>query len=139
MITLVPPVISALTGGVLILLQSALVFAAANQRRLHGPSVGEPTDPNVTRAIRRHGNLAENAAIFIVCVALLEMLGGGRLWVEVLCAAFVAARLLHAFGLSLKNPTNAFRVVGIILTVFVGLSLGGRLIVVAVRLLAAGG
>jgi hypothetical protein len=136
MITLVPPVISALTGGVLILLQSALVFAAANQRRLHGPSVGEPTDPNVTRAIRRHGNLAENAAIFIVCVALLEMLGGGRLWVEVLCAAFVAARLFHAFGLSLKNPTNAFRVVGIILTVFVGLSLGGRLIVVAVRHLA---
>jgi uncharacterized membrane protein YecN with MAPEG domain len=134
--TLVPPVISALTGGILIMLQSALVLAAANQRRLHGPSVGEPTDPDVTRAIRRHGNLAENAAIFIACVALLELLGGGRLWVAILCAAFLAARLFHAFGLSLKNPTNAFRVVGIILTVLVGLALGGRLIVVAIRLLA---
>ena len=136
---LVPPVVSALTAGILILLQSALVFAAANQRRLHGPSVGEPADLNVTRAVRRHGNLAENAAIFIACATLLEMLGGGQLWVEILCAAFVAARLLHAFGLSMKNTVNAFRVVGIILTVIVGLTLGGRLIVVAVRLLAAGG
>jgi uncharacterized membrane protein YecN with MAPEG domain len=129
--TVIPPVISAFTAGILILLQSALVFAAANQRRLHGPSVGESTDVNVTRAVRRHGNLAENAAIFIACIALLEMLGGGRVWVEVLCAAFVAARLLHAFGLSLKNTTNAFRVVGIILTVFVGLTLGVRLVLVA--------
>ena len=129
--TVIPPVISAFTAGILILLQSALVFAAANQRRLHGPSVGEPSDVNVTRAVRRHGNLAENAAIFIACIALLEMLGGGRVWVEVLCAAFVAARLLHAFGLSLKNTTNAFRVVGVILTVVVGLTLGVRLVLVA--------
>ncbi len=129
--TVIPPVISAFTAGILILLQTALVFAAVNQRRQHGPSVGEPTNPDVTRAIRRHGNLAENAAIFIACIALLEMLGGGRVWVEVLCAAFVAARLLHAFGLSLKNTTNAFRVVGVILTVVVGLTLGVRLVLVA--------
>jgi len=43
----------------------------------------------------------------------------------------VAARLLHAFGLSLKNPTNSFRVVGVILTVVVGLTLGVRLVLVA--------
>ena len=61
---LVPPVISAFTAGILILLQTALVFAAVNQRRLHGPALGESPDPNVTRAVRRHGNLAENAAIF---------------------------------------------------------------------------
>ncbi len=55
------------------------MFTAANQRRVHGPSVGEATEPSAVRAVRRHGNLAENAAIFIVCVTLLEMLGGGRL------------------------------------------------------------
>ena len=136
MTSLVPPVISAFTAGILILLQTALVFAAVNQRRQHGPSLGESTDPNVIRAVRRHGNLAENAAIFIACVALLEMLGGGRLWVEILCAAFVLGRLLHALGLSLKTPTNGFRVVGVLLTVAVGLGLGVRLIVVAVGHLA---
>jgi uncharacterized protein len=129
--TIVPPVISAFTAGILILLQTALVFAAVNQRRLHGPSLGESPDPNVLRAVRRHGNLAENAAIFIACVALLEMLGGGRLWVEVLCGTFVVARLSHAFGLSLKNTVNPFRIVGVILTVAVGLGLGIRLIFVA--------
>jgi uncharacterized membrane protein YecN with MAPEG domain len=77
MTTVDPPIISAFTAGILMLLQTALVFAAVNQRRQHGPSLGESSDPNVTRAIRRHGNLAENAAIFIACVALLEMLGGG--------------------------------------------------------------
>jgi len=129
--TVIPPVISAFTAGILILLQTALVFAAVNQRRQHGPSIGESADINVTRAVRRHGNLAENAAIFIACVALLELLGGGRLWVEVLCAAFVIARLSHAFGLSLKNTVNGFRVVGVVLTVAVGIALGGRLILVA--------
>jgi uncharacterized membrane protein YecN with MAPEG domain len=133
MTTVVPPVISAFTAGILMLLQTALVFAAVNQRRQHGPSLGEGSDPNVTRAVRRHGNLAENAAIFIACVALLEMLGGGRLWVTALCAVFLVARLSHAFGLSLKNTVNGFRVVGVVLTVAVGLALGGRLIVVAVQ------
>ncbi|HZC16634.1 MAG TPA: MAPEG family protein [Caulobacteraceae bacterium] len=133
MTTVNPPIISAFTAGILMLLQTALVFAAVNQRRLHGPSLGESSDPNVIRAVRRHGNLAENAAIFIACVALLEMLGGGRPWVAILCAAFLIARLSHAFGLSLKNTVNGFRVVGVVLTVAVGLGLGGRLIVVAVQ------
>jgi uncharacterized membrane protein YecN with MAPEG domain len=81
MTTVEPPVISAFTAGILIVLQTAMLFAAINQRRQHGPSLGEGYDPDVIRAVRRHGNLAENAAIFIACVALLEMLGGGRLWV----------------------------------------------------------
>jgi hypothetical protein len=130
--TIIPPVISAFTAGILILLQTALVFAAVNQRRQHGPSLGEGTDPNVIKAVRRHGNLAENAAIFVASVALLEMLGGGKLWVEILCGAFVLARFSHALGLSLKNTVNPFRVVGVVLTVAVGVALGVRLIFVAV-------
>ncbi|HEX4199553.1 MAG TPA: MAPEG family protein [Caulobacteraceae bacterium] len=133
MTTVEPPVISAFTAGILMLLQTALVLGAVNQRRRHGPSLGESSELDVTRAVRRHGNLAENAAIFIACAALLEMLGGGRLWVGLLCAIFLVARLLHAFGLSLKNTVNGFRVVGVVLTVAVGLALGGRLIFVAVQ------
>jgi hypothetical protein len=132
--TLIPPVISALTAGVLIFLQTAFMFAAANQRRQFGPSVGESPDPNVLRAVRRHGNLAENAAIFVASVALLELLGGGKLWVECLCGLFVLARLLHGFGLSMKTTTNNFRIAGVILTAVVGLALGVRLIMIAAPL-----
>ena len=134
--TLNPPVISALTAGVLIMLQMLLMFTAANQRRVHGPSVGETTEPSAIRAVRRHGNLAENAAIFIASVSLLELLGGGRLWVEILCGVFLFARLMHAFGLSQQNPTNAFRIAGVILTAVAGLAVGVRLIWIAIPHLA---
>ena len=133
-----PPIISALTAGILIVLQSAFMFAAANQRRQHGPSVGESADANALRASRRHGNLAENAAIFIACVALLELLGGGKLWVEILCGVFLIARLSHGFGFSMQNTTNPFRVVGVILTAIVGIALGVRLIWVAAPLVLHG-
>jgi hypothetical protein len=82
--------------------------------------------------VRRHGNLAENAAIFIASVSLLELLGGGRLWVEILCGVFLLARLLHAFGLSQQNPTNIFRIAGVILTAVAGLAVGVRLIWIAI-------
>jgi uncharacterized protein len=133
-----PPIISALTAGILIILQSAFMFAAANQRRQHGPSVGEATDANALRASRRHGNLAENAAIFIACVALLELLGGGKLWVEILCGVFLVARLLHGLGFSMRNTTNAFRVTGVILTAIAGVAVGIRLIWVAAPLVMHG-
>ncbi|HLK23585.1 MAG TPA: MAPEG family protein [Caulobacteraceae bacterium] len=122
------PVVSAVTGGILIILQSLFMFAAANQRRQHGPSLGEAQEPDMIRAIRRHGNLAENAGIFVVCAALLEVLGGSRYWVEILCAVFVVARLSHGLGLSMKNPSNAFRIAGVILTAVAGLGVGIRLI-----------
>jgi uncharacterized membrane protein YecN with MAPEG domain len=130
--TLNPPVISALTAGILITLQMLLMFTAANQRRVHGPSVGEATEPSAVRAVRRHGNLAENAAIFIASVSLLELLGGGRLWVEILCGVFLLARLMHAFGLSQQNTSNNFRVAGVILTAVTGIAVGVRLIWIAI-------
>jgi len=126
-----PPVVSAVTGGILIILQAIFMFAAANQRRQHGPAVGEATDPAMIRAVRRHGNLAENAGIFVVCAALLEMLGGSRYWVEILCAVFVVARLSHGVGLSMQNTTNAFRIAGVMLTAVAALGVGIRLIWVA--------
>ncbi len=130
--TLNPPVISALTAGILITLQMLFMFTAANLRRVHGPSVGEMTEPSALRAVRRHGNLAENAAIFIASVSLLELLGGGRLWVEIICGVFLLARLLHAFGLSQQNPSNMFRIAGVILTALAGVTVGIRLIYLAV-------
>jgi len=126
-----PPVVAAITGGILIILQAILMFAAANQRRQHGPSLGEASDPAMIRAVRRHGNLAENAGIFVACVALLEMLGGSRYWVEILCAVFVVARLSHALGLSMQNTNNAFRIAGVIMTAVAAIAVGIRLIWVA--------
>ena len=47
-------------------------------------------DPTVLRLVRRHGNYAENAAIFVASLALLEMMGAVRPFVIGLAALFIA-------------------------------------------------
>lgn len=131
MISLITPWISAFTAGVVLILQTVLMFAAADQRRRTGEAHGEGGSPAVMRAVRRHGNLAENAAIFLIGIALFEMLGGPRLWVEGLCVVFVLARISHAVALSMERTVNPFRIVGVVATVLVGLALGVRLILIA--------
>jgi uncharacterized membrane protein YecN with MAPEG domain len=131
------PIVSALTAGVLLLLQTLLMLTAAMGRQRARQALGDGGDAALQRAVRRHGNLAENAAIFLVGVALYEMMGGPRLWVEGFCAVFVFARVIHAIGLSLKNTVNIFRVLGVVLTVAVDIWLGLRLVSFAVAHLPA--
>jgi len=128
MTNLTPPVVTAVTAGVLIILQMLLLFAVVGVRRRVGQSLGDGGSDEVLRASRRHGNFAENAAIFIVALALVEMLGAGRQLVELLAGLFVLARISHAIGLSMHKTVNPLRVIGVIVTVGVGVTLGVRLI-----------
>lgn len=129
--TLAIPAVSALTAGILIVMQMLLLLTVVLSRRSNRQSLGDGGNANMLRAIRRHGNLAENAAIFVVCAALFEMLGGSRGIVEILCAAFVLGRLSHAIGLSFGRTVNIFRFVGATTTVIVGIALGVKLIQIA--------
>ena len=130
------PLISALTAGVLIIMQMALLYAVVRARRSNRQSLGDGGKGELLLAIRRHGNFAENAAIFIAGFALLELLGTGQIEVAVLCGVFVAARVAHIVGLSMaRNTVNPLRIGGTAVTVFVGVTLGIRLIVAAVRIL----
>jgi uncharacterized membrane protein YecN with MAPEG domain len=80
------------------------------------------------RSIRRHGNYAENAAIFVASLTLLEMLGAVRPFVIGLATLFILGRLLHAIGLSQENTVNAWRVTGVFATIGAGVALGVRLV-----------
>jgi uncharacterized membrane protein YecN with MAPEG domain len=128
------PWVSALTAGVLLILQTLLMLSAANNRRAtRSPgSDGDPNDAHLHRRVRRHGNLAENAAIFVAAFTLLELLGEPQLHMEVICGVFLLARFSHALGFTLRNTVNVFRLVGVVLTVGVGLVAGGRLVWMAV-------
>ena len=137
MTTLTMPVVSAITAGVLLIIQMLLMLRTALTRRAAGISLGDGADATLQRRSRRHGNLAENAAIFIAGFTLVELMGEHRLWLEIACGLFVFARLLHIVGLSQKNTVNAFRVVGVILTFAIGVGLGIRLIHLAWMHLAA--
>jgi uncharacterized membrane protein YecN with MAPEG domain len=104
-------------------------------RRRNRQSLGDGGNPDMLQAIRRHGNFAENAALFIAGFALLELTDGNRPALEIMCAIFVLARISHAIGLSLPKTVNAFRLVGIVATIAVGMVLGVRLIRIGLPLL----
>jgi uncharacterized membrane protein YecN with MAPEG domain len=129
--SLTPPLISALTAGILIIMQLVLMVGVILARRSNQQSLGDGGKSNVLRAIRRHGNLAENAALFVAGFTLLEMLGGNRTSLELLCAAFVVGRISHAIGLSMEKTVNRFRFAGIGLTIIVGITLALRLVQIA--------
>jgi uncharacterized protein len=129
--TLTPPLVSALTAGILIIMQVALMFGVIMVRRRARQSIGDGGNQELLAAIRRHGNFAENAAIFIAGFTLLELLGVDRTSIALLCAVFVAGRTIHAIGLSLPKTANRYRFAGVALTAVVGLALGARLVLYA--------
>ncbi len=144
------PVISAGLAGILLVLQQILMLSAGSYRAKHRVGVGYDGDPNLERLVRRHGNLAENAAIFSIALALLEILGASGMTVLWLAGIFLAARLFHMFsfgslagshgGEHIKQGGRVFglmRAVGAILTALIGLATGGYLALTAWQLMGA--
>jgi|SRR5579862_1241764 len=125
------PAVSALTAGILLLMQIALMLGVILARRRARQSIGDGGHQDLLLAIRRHGNFAENAAIFTAGFALLEIAGADRTAIAIMCALFVAGRICHAIGLSMTKTLNPFRSAGVILTTVVGVALGWRLVMTA--------
>ena len=67
------PIYAAAAGAFLIILQAILMVAAGSYRVKSGINLGTGEDPVMERKIRRHGNLAENAGLFVAVLALAEM------------------------------------------------------------------
>ena len=123
-------------------MQIVLAFMVSGQRGNTKTSLGSGagvagSDP-LHRAVRRHGNLAENAGLFIAGFIALELSKSHPTLMWILCAAFVISRVLHAIGLSQENTSNAFRMIGGVGTYAIGLILGALLIWVALPVVMAG-
>lgn len=101
------PTTAALAAAVLIALQVALMLSVGMHRFAVKVGVGNGEDRDLERKIRRHGNLSENAAIFVIVIALIEMAGGGGTVLMALAGAFVLARLSHAIAFSSQSGSHA--------------------------------
>ncbi|MEM7329954.1 MAG: MAPEG family protein [Pseudomonadota bacterium] len=110
--TLTPPVFSALLAGVLISLQSVLMLTVGISRSGAGKGVGVDGDMKLERLVRRHGNLAENAAIFLVVLALYELLNGADLFALIVGVLFISARMLHVIGFSSDAGSHLVDIAG---------------------------
>ncbi len=123
------PAISAQTAGILIVLQTLMMFWTAFGRRKYQQSFGAGGEQKLEKRMRAHGNLAENASLFLIVLALLEMGGASSTTVLYLAAAFVAVRISHAIGVGVLPPgANPFRIIGTLGTGIVNLISGGLLI-----------
>ncbi|MEM9244757.1 MAG: MAPEG family protein, partial [Cyanobacteria bacterium P01_F01_bin.153] len=110
----------------LVTLQQILMFSVGMYRGKLGKGMGVEDNKRLERMVRRHGNLAENAGIFIVSVALLELFAGPSSATFWLCLVFAVARTLHAIGFSSKYGAYVMK------------SKGARFLFLAARALGAG-
>lgn len=130
------PIYSALSASILLSLQMVLMLTVGMNRVKYKQGVGDGGHQDLELKIRRHANLAENAAIFLLGLALLEILGGNATAVLSFGAAFVIARILHAIGLTMGDGPNAPRFLGATGTALVGIGTAAYLFYIGLILVA---
>ncbi len=112
------PHITAAAAIVLGVLQMFLLLRTARGRGRFQTGLGDGGHPELLQRIRAHGNLAENAPLFLILLGLVEISGQSPTIVAIYAVVFVFARLLHALGLTISSGVTAFRFIGVIGTVF---------------------
>jgi hypothetical protein len=123
------PVIAGLTGGILIIMQSALMVWTGLGRGKHQVAIGMGDVLEVQMRVRAHGNLAENAGIFVASLALLELSAMNPLVLMALGGVFIAARIAHIVGMGFIEPSaNKPRALGTIATATICMLTGGLLV-----------
>ncbi|MEH6700276.1 MAPEG family protein [Parasphingorhabdus sp.] len=131
------PIIAAVAGAVLIILQAILMILVGTHRIRNRVNLGTGDDPALERKIRRHGNLAENAALFIVVLALAEMTVVPNNIVRIIALVFIIGRIFHAIALSTVAGSHGaesgkifagFRAIGALTTFGCFIALGGYLL-----------
>lgn len=98
--TLSPPVFSAILAGTLLTVQTTMMLLVGTYRSGARKGVGVDGDIKLERLVRRHGNLAENAAIFLIVLTLYELLFGDTVFALCIGVVFLVARMLHIIGFS---------------------------------------
>lgn len=111
------PYVTAATAAFVAVLQMLLLLTVARGRGTYQTGLGDGGHPGLLRRIRMHGNLAENAPIFLILLALVEASGQRPQAVPLFAAGFIVARLSHIVGLSIGSGANIFRLIGVLGTV----------------------
>lgn len=106
------------------LLHVWLSVRVSHLRRLHHISIGDEGNRAVATRMRAHGNFAENTPIFLVLLALIEHGVGSELWLWLVAAVYIVARLMHAFGMDRPAP-NFLRIAGVAVSWLVLIGLAG--------------
>jgi hypothetical protein len=108
----IAPFYAAILGLIFIFL-SARVIAARRQFRV---TVGFGGHRVLERRIRVQGNFSEYVPITIILLTFMELYGGAKWLIHVLCIALVLGRSLHAYCVSRTDENIRQRRAAMILT-----------------------
>ena len=108
--------ISALWAGLLGILMLGLAGRVVNARNSEKILFGDGGNVILQQHIRVHGNFIEYVPLGLVLLLILELNGASPLLLNALGGSLLAARLLHAFGLSRATGTSVGRFVGTVAT-----------------------
>lgn len=81
------------------LLNIWLGFRIGQVRGREKISIGDGGSEPLIRRMRAQANFIENGPLVVVLVALIELCAGTNLWLGLLAALFVVARVAHALGM----------------------------------------
>jgi len=98
--------------------------------RLQGVLIGDGGKPEMLAGMRAHANFVEYAPFVLILTGLIELARGPSLWLWVLTAVFVIARIAHPIGMT-RGTANGFRSVGALGTWIVTAILAGWALVIA--------
>jgi uncharacterized membrane protein YecN with MAPEG domain len=85
-------------------------------RRVERIAIGTGGNPRVERAMRAHANCAEYAPLGLLLLAFAELLGSPAWLIHLLAATLVAARAVHAYGISQEPEDYRLRTLGMAAT-----------------------
>jgi uncharacterized membrane protein YecN with MAPEG domain len=104
----ITPFYAALLAPIFILLASRVIGFRIRLK----VAIGDGGNPEFARAIRAHANFAEHVPFALLMVYFLEVSGGPAWAIHILLIALVAARSLHAWGISQVDENFRFRTIG---------------------------
>ena len=100
------------------LLNVWLGLRVGQMRQAHKVSVGDGGAMPLIARMRAQANFVEYAPFFLILLAGIELARGQPLWLWIVAAWFVFARVLHGFGMD-RPPGNWLRKIGAMSTGFI--------------------
>src|ERR1700761_3897539 len=107
------PVIVPVYGAILGLIFLSLSFNVSNTRRTTNIMLGSGGDRHLERRIRVQGNFAEYVPLALILLTFIELQRWPHALLHVLCIVLVAARLIHAYGVSQEPEDVRLRIVAV--------------------------
>ena len=112
---MVPLVVPAY-AAVLALLYVVLALRVIRMRQSERVAIGTGGNARLERAMRVHANFAEYVPLALLLVAFLEPQGSPAWLLHALCVVLVAARVMHAYGVSQERENFSLRTAGMAAT-----------------------